>query len=314
MQKFVDGIKPYRPSEQSSSLSLHLKPVQSSRHTTDMVKLLPKTLPKKLAPITDSNHKVPSSLARPTIAHLVPEQSTLTAVKSRRRHFSFGKINSSHWLITSMAMILFIAGMTVIIQGFLTNKAIETQSGGSTVSARSTGSSSEGTQDKPSETAPAASSIAQYAVAPDSPRLLIVPKLGIKSRVKALDVDNNNNLQAPTNIYDVGWYSSSAKPGESVGATLLDGHVSGPTNKGVFYGLKTLEAGDQMSIERGDGKIINYRVASKEAFPKDQVNMAKALVSVNSAKPGLNLITCTGKYVPSEKTFDQRLVIYAVAE
>jgi hypothetical protein len=42
--------------------------------------------------------------------------------------------------------------------------------------------------------------------------------------------------------------------------------------------------------------------------------MSKALSSVSADKAGLNIITCAGKYLPDQKTFEQRLVVYAVED
>ena len=199
-------------------------------------------------------------------------------------------------------ILLFVVGGAIVIQ------YVSKLSGKSSISAQSV------TRDQLSEAAPADTVVNQYVVAPSNPRFLIIPKLDIKSRVKALSVDKNGKLAAPDNIYDAGWYKSSAKPGSLSGATLIDGHVSGPRKKGIFHDLKTLRADDQLIIERGDGRIINYRVVATESFNKDHVNMAKALTPINPIKPGLNLITCAGKYLSDEKTYAQRLVVYAVQE
>jgi LPXTG-site transpeptidase (sortase) family protein len=233
--------------------------------------------------------------------------------KFRDFQYALSNMNFSQRLVVGMAAVLFVAGLLVTIQGFLANRAVGNQVAGSTVLARSSGPD-DGSEDQPSETKPSVADVSQYSVAPDNPRVLIIPKIGVNSRVKPLGTNKDNSLSTPTNIYDVGWYTKSSKPGEIGGATLIDGHVHGIQNEGVFYNLKTLETGDRISIERGDGKTINYLVVSKETISKDNVDMAKALISADPTKPGLNLITCTGKYLPKEKTYDQRLVMYAVQE
>ena len=160
------------------------------------------------------------------------------------------------------------------------------------------------------EKKPAPDALASYKVAADLPRVIRIEKIKIKSRVLALGVKSNNELKAPVNIYDSGWYLESAKPGAQ-GAMLIDGHVSGPTQKGIFYDLKKLVAGDTIKIERGDGKTFSYSVIKSKVYDKDKVDMAAALTPIESGKPGLNLITCTGSFNNQSDQYEDRLVVFA---
>lgn len=160
------------------------------------------------------------------------------------------------------------------------------------------------------EKKPAPDRIATYKVAADAPRVISIEKINVKSRVLALGVKSNNELKAPVNIYDTGWYLESAKPGEP-GAMLLDGHVTGPTQKGIFYDLKKLVAGDVIEIERGDGKKFNYSVVNSKTYDKDKVDMAAALTPVEPGKPGLNLITCAGSFNKQSDQYEDRLIVFA---
>ena len=152
-----------------------------------------------------------------------------------------------------------------------------------------------------------------YKVAPSFPRKISIAKIGVDSRVLALGVKSNNELKAPVNIYDTGWYEGSAKPGEQ-GAMLLDGHVHGPTQPGVFYNLKKLVAGDVIAVERGDGTKFNYRVVSSKTYDKENVDMAVAMSPVEAGKPGLNLITCAGSFNNQADQYEDRLVGFATLQ
>lgn len=169
----------------------------------------------------------------------------------------------------------------------------------------------EATGDNPSELEPGPTGISSYRVAPDMPRVMTIPKIGVESRVKSLGVKPNNELQAPANIYDTGWYKGSSKPGES-GAALLDGHVHGPNKPGVFHKLHTLKAGDPIYIERGDGTRITYTVVSQKTYAQQDTDMVAALESIVPGKEGLNIITCTGAVDRATNRYDDRLVIFAV--
>jgi hypothetical protein len=92
---------------------------------------------------------------------------------------------------------------------------------------------------------------------------------------------------------------------------LIDGHVSSWTSHGIFYGLKTLVAGDTIQIERGDGAILAYKVVKSQTYTTSKVDMAAALTPINPRKPGLNLITCTGNVMAGTNEFNQRVVVFA---
>ena len=81
---------------------------------------------------------------------------------------------------------------------------------------------------------------AEYYVAADRPRYLSIEKLGIKNaRVLEMGIKQNGELATPANIFDVGWYNASGKPGE--GRTIvIDGHNGGPNVVGVFKYLDQL--------------------------------------------------------------------------
>jgi sortase (surface protein transpeptidase) len=72
-----------------------------------------------------------------------------------------------------------------------------------------------------------------------------------------------------------------------------------------------LEAGDTITVTMGDDKTHTYTVIAKKAIPKDAVDMTEALTPIQLDKPGLNLMTCYGTFDSKEKTYDQRLLVYA---
>jgi LPXTG-site transpeptidase (sortase) family protein len=210
-------------------------------------------------------------------------------------------------LLTALAVVLFVAGIGVAVDGFMTNRHVEAQ-----VEQQSTGGSSDSGApmvgdvpnegDKPDVNA--------YQVAAALPRKITIPKLSVEARTLKLGTTASGAVAAPSSIYDTGWYQDSAKPGES-GAMLVDGHVHGPTKPGVFYELKTLKAGDEILVERGDGKTFTYKVIKTKTYPADSVDMmGAALTPVTAGKPGLNLITCTGE-LDGTNHYKDRLVVFA---
>jgi LPXTG-site transpeptidase (sortase) family protein len=211
------------------------------------------------------------------------------------------------WALMAGAGLVFAAGIFVSLQGFLANHKVTAQV--SALSKKADQSSGGSNPATPSTTKPSSGAFNAYMVAPDLPRYIKIPKLGVNARVLQAGVTSSGALSAPANVYDSSWYTGSAKPGQP-GAALIDGHVSSWTTHGVFYGLKKLVAGDTIQIQRGDGQLLTYRVVKTQAYADDKVDMQAAMTPVTAGKSGLNLITCTGQVKKGTSEFNQRLVVF----
>ena len=150
-----------------------------------------------------------------------------------------------------------------------------------------------------------------YRVAGDLPRTIKVDDINLYARVLPMGVNADSSMQAPINIFDSGWYSASAKPGEN-GAMVIDGHASGPSRQGLFAYIDTLRKGQRIEIERGDGEIFVYEVVAHETIPLGQVDMEKVLSTYGDSSQSLNLITCAGTWIRESGSFTDRAVVYTV--
>jgi len=159
------------------------------------------------------------------------------------------------------------------------------------------------------ETPVATEAVDSYQVPADEPRMLTIDSLNISARVKPMGINSVGAIAAPVNIHDSGWYINSSKPG-ALGAVFIDGHASGATRKGLFAYVDTLKNGNEVSIERGDGQVLRYKVVHIETVAKGSVDMKKVLRTYGGAKEGLNLMTCTGKWIENERTYDKRAIVY----
>lgn len=157
----------------------------------------------------------------------------------------------------------------------------------------------------------------EHQVSPTEPRYLSIPSLGInKSRIMKVGVTTNRELDTPRNIHDTGWYEKSSHPGEDSAAVLIDGHNGGPTKGGVFENLDKLQVGDVITIERGDGRLVSYEVVKNTSISLDEMNqsgMQQMSESITTDAQGLNVISCTGTWIPKLNTYDRRQVVRATA-
>jgi LPXTG-site transpeptidase (sortase) family protein len=157
--------------------------------------------------------------------------------------------------------------------------------------------------------------VKDHTVDPMHPRYINIPSLNPEdTRVYPVGLDSNNLLEAPNNIHDAGWYRQSGVPGDG-GVVLIQAHNVGVTKKGAFSGLNSLNKGDTIMIERGDGEVFTYSVVENQRMTIEEVNatgMAMMGVSAENGKEALNLITFDGVWVPRLGMFDHRIMLRAV--
>ena len=219
-------------------------------------------------------------------------------------------------IMSAVAVFLVVGGLVALFSSVRSSRLVtmQVQALSEKSSQSEDFSSGQGTAaDVPSEDIVPESVISGYSVAPDLPRYISIPKLKItRTRVLRMGLDKEEAIKTPRNVWDTGWYDGSSKPSESTGAALIVGHVSGPTNGGVFYNLYRLSMGDEIQVTQGDGTVLTYKVISKEEVPADGMNMNNYLVSKNVDKAGLTLMTCAGEYNPKTQTYDKRLAVFAI--
>jgi sortase A len=257
-------------------------------------------------PALEHSHpkKVTAPKERPVQRSYVLKRETVAKPEQKQKLRLTDRLKQPQTILVIAGVVVFVFGVTVSIMGIKTNQQVGAQAVSRTAIP---------TDEDPDEKDLGPNAVRDYKVAPDMPRRIAIPKIGVNARTLALGVKNDNQLMAPTNIYDTGWYQQSAKPGQN-GATLINGHVSGRTSPGVFKKLNKLAAGDRISVERGDGQIFNYKVIKLQSYPKDAVDMAAAITPVVAGKQGLNLITCAGDLEHGATGYSERLVVFAVRE
>jgi len=157
---------------------------------------------------------------------------------------------------------------------------------------------------------PGKAQIADYVVAPSLPRYLIIPTLGVDTPILQVGLNDQGAIDTPDNVFETAWYDASAKPGQ-LGAMLIDGHISSWTSPGVFYAIDTLQPGDDIMVQSGNGAIFTYEVVRTQIYNASDVDMASALAPVNPIKPGLNLISCTGSVITGTSQFNERIIVFA---
>lgn len=243
------------------------------------------------------------------VAESLKQDKVQKPVKSKRKFLRHRPTKRSLIIASAIALILAVAGYFAFTAWQANGKqVIPVVPVAAAKSSTEHVQASEGTEVTPLPK----NTLASYKVAADVPRAIRIQKLGVEARVMPMGVNKDGSMQAPLNINDSGWYTGSAKPG-AAGAMVLDGHSSATNSAehlGLFNAIHTLENGDTMTIEKGDGTILTYKVVYKETVKLADIDMKKALLPYGTATEGLNLITCAGQWTDKNATLDHRTVVY----
>jgi hypothetical protein len=152
----------------------------------------------------------------------------------------------------------------------------------------------------------------QRSVAP--PVRLIIPALAINATIERVGVAPDGDLATPARRPwdDVGWYSAGPPPGQ-VGSAVIAGHLDRPGGyPAVFWNLHRLTAGAQVEVVDAGGRRWLFRVTRVAAYAA----RAAPLQAIFGDRSGryLNLITCSGVWIPAEHQTTTRLVVYTVLQ
>ncbi len=141
------------------------------------------------------------------------------------------------------------------------------------------------------------------------PVRLSIPSLGINAKVQRVGITKKGNMAAPSNFADVGWYKYGTIPGGR-GSAVIAGHVdNGLALPGVFKNLENIKNGDDIYITTTQkNNPIHFVVKNIAIYSFDSPTG-----NIFNNKDGslIQLVTCTGTWVPQYGTHDKRLVVTA---
>jgi|GEM_PF-1946710 len=142
---------------------------------------------------------------------------------------------------------------------------------------------------------------------------LIIEAIDVTAPLITLGLDANAIPEVPLNGHEVTWYNFSAPPGSDSNAVFA-AHVTWNQQPAVFWDLDSLQAGDSIVINNGEGGELVYEVFAN--FGVDSSNPEAISVMAPTSEPILTLITCGGTWVPDSSQqfggeYTQRIVVQA---
>jgi sortase (surface protein transpeptidase) len=145
---------------------------------------------------------------------------------------------------------------------------------------------------------------------PGKPVRLIIPAIGVNANIQSVGLfwNGDGEMSIPTNFTDVAWYNGGPRPGMP-GNAVIDGHLDGHNVKeAVFYKLGDLKPGDMVEVVDTAGKTWNFQVLRLADYDYNATT-TDIFVGDNS-EARLNLITCAGDWIPSQKVYNERVVVF----
>ena len=147
-----------------------------------------------------------------------------------------------------------------------------------------------------------------YRATPEPVRIEI-PRIGVSSALDRLGRLSDGTVQTPPpdRAGVAGWYALGPRPGDPGSAVIL-GHVDSNNAPAVFYRLRELRRGDQITVTREDGSTVRFVVQRtkqtlKRRFPTDDVYYPTL------RPPGLRLVTCGGEF--DGHHYRSNIIVYA---
>jgi Sortase domain len=147
-------------------------------------------------------------------------------------------------------------------------------------------------------------------VGTSSPTRVRVPAIAADSSLVPVGLDARNRVDVPpvSQPMQAAWFSRSPTPG-AVGPAVVLGHVNGNGRRGVFADLSRVRPGQEIEVDRADGRtavFTVYRVTTvpKNAFPTTEVYG-------NTPDAQIRLVTCGGELDESQHSYLSNVIVYA---
>lgn len=152
----------------------------------------------------------------------------------------------------------------------------------------------------------------QETVISGLPVRLKIPKINVDAAIDYVGVTPQGELGVPKGPTSAAWYKLGPRPGEQ-GNAVIDGHFGYKDNiAAIFDNLNKLQKGDNVYVLDEKGKTATFVVRKLQTYGKNE-DSSGIFVS-SDGKAHLNLITCQGTWSETQKSYSDRLVVFADKE
>lgn len=135
---------------------------------------------------------------------------------------------------------------------------------------------------------------------------LYIPSLDIKAPVGSISL-NNNSLQVPGNVHNVGLYDHGGQLDGTTGTVLLTGHVNYYNQgEGALWNLSSVHINAPLYVSDSVGKTTSWRVTQVITVQKNYIPQA---IFSSTGPRQLVVVTCGGALLRDGHYADNVLVV-----
>jgi sortase (surface protein transpeptidase) len=158
-----------------------------------------------------------------------------------------------------------------------------------------------------SATTPPATTSSPPPASMGDPVRVTIPAIGVDAQLVPVGLKADGAMQTPE-FGLAAWYQPGPRPGEP-GPAVLVAHVDSKANgPDVFYRLRELAPGDEVTVHYRD-TTTTFAVTGKEQAPKTALPTER--IWTGTTEPVLRLITCGGAFDRSARSYLDNVIVYA---
>ncbi len=147
------------------------------------------------------------------------------------------------------------------------------------------------------------------ATPPADPERLSIPALGVDAPIVPVGLEPDGTMEIP-GVTEAGWFEPGPRPGAPFGSAVIAAHVDYGGAAGVFFDLRTLEVGSEVTVTDDAGEPLTYIVT--ERFQVDKQELPVDELFRPGGEPTLTLITCGGAFDRGASSYEDNIVVRAV--
>jgi sortase A len=141
---------------------------------------------------------------------------------------------------------------------------------------------------------------------------LKIPAIGVDAGLESVGLTTEGSVDVPKDPVNAAWFNLGPHPGE-IGNAIIDGHFGWKSGApAVFDNLHKLRKGDKIFVEDGKGTTTTFVVREYRVYGSN--DSVSYVFSSSDGKAHLNLITCEGTWDKIQKSYSNRLVVFADKE
>jgi sortase (surface protein transpeptidase) len=140
-----------------------------------------------------------------------------------------------------------------------------------------------------------------------APVRIQIPAIGVDAEIVPVGLNEDESMETP-DFGLAGYYTEGPRPG-APGPSVVVAHVDSQSGPDVFYNLRELVPGDEITITREDGTTGTWFVVSQEQTDKDELPVERIWNDTEQAV--LRLITCGGEFDDSIGHYEDNITVYA---